>query len=109
MSNWIDQKKQYRAYKARVAALPTDYRSAAEALERYVSVLGPGRAEELQQLFDDLAELFEQSAADGVTVRAVVGEDPVEFAEELLRNYPAGAWIAKERARLTKAIDSTES
>ncbi|GIG24510.1 DUF1048 domain-containing protein [Cellulomonas denverensis] len=109
MSNWIDQKKQYRAYKARVAALPTPYRTAVEALERYVSTLGPGKAEELQQLFDDLAELFEQSAADGVTVRAVVGEDPVEFAEELLRNYPAGSWIVKERTRLARAIDSTES
>lgn len=108
MSTWIDQKKQYRAYKARVAALPAPYRTTVEALERYVSTLGPGKAEPLQQLFDDVAELFEQSAADGTPVRAVVGDDPVEFAEELLRNYPAGSWIAKERARLTKAVDDAE-
>jgi DNA-binding ferritin-like protein (Dps family) len=108
MSTWIDQKKRYRAYKTRVGALPEQYRAAVEALERYVSVLGPGRAEPLQQVFDDLAELFEQSAADGTPVRAVVGEHPVEFAEEFLRNYPAGAWIGKERDRLSRAIDRAE-
>jgi DNA-binding ferritin-like protein (Dps family) len=38
-------------------------------------------------------------------VRAVVGEDPVEFAEAFLRNYPEGHWISRERERLTNAID----
>lgn len=108
MSTWIGQKKRYRAYKARVAALPPAHRAAAEALERYLSVLGPGRADDLQQLFDDLADMFEQSAADGTSVRDVVGADPVFFAEEFLRNYPVSTWIGKERARLTRAIDNTE-
>jgi DNA-binding ferritin-like protein (Dps family) len=109
MSSWIDQKKRYREYKARVAALPASHRTAVEALERYVSVLGPGKADDLQQLFDDLADLFEQSAADGTPVRSIVGDDPVEFAEEFLRNYPAGAWIGKERDRLARAIDSADA
>ena len=38
-------------------------------------------------------------------IRAVVGEDPVAFAEEFLQNYSEGQWINKERARLTEAID----
>jgi hypothetical protein len=35
-----------------------------------------------------------------------VGEDPVAFAEAFLENYSDGQWIAKERARLTRAIDA---
>ncbi|MEU7900957.1 hypothetical protein AB0B45_50045 [Nonomuraea sp. NPDC049152] len=38
-------------------------------------------------------------------IREVVGEDPVELAGALLRNYPQGRWISRERERLTNAID----
>ena len=56
-------------------------------------------------MFEDLADLFEQSAADGTPIRDVVGQDPVEFAEAFLANYPGGSWISRERERLTDAID----
>jgi DNA-binding ferritin-like protein (Dps family) len=36
----------------------------------------------------------------------VVGEDPVEFVEEFVRNYSGGQWINKERDRLNQAIDA---
>jgi DNA-binding ferritin-like protein (Dps family) len=39
-------------------------------------------------MLEDLADLFEQGAADGTPLRDVVGEDPVEFAEAFLANYP---------------------
>jgi ABC-type branched-subunit amino acid transport system ATPase component len=32
-------------------------------------------------------------------------EDPVEFAEAFLRNYPAGQWITRVRERLTRSIE----
>jgi DNA-binding ferritin-like protein (Dps family) len=41
----------------------------------------------------------------GTPVRDIVGDDPVEFAEEFLKNYPQGQWIVRERDRLTSAID----
>ena len=56
-------------------------------------------------MLQDLADLFEQSAANGTPIREIVGEDPVEFAEAFLRNYPKGQWINRERERLTNAID----
>jgi DNA-binding ferritin-like protein (Dps family) len=102
----IDQKRRYRRYKARIEQLPTDYRTAVAALERYTNYLGGlGDGASILSMLEDLADLFEQSAANGTPVRAVVGEDPVEFAEAFLRNYPAGSWIVRERERLTKAID----
>ena len=36
---------------------------------------------------------------------ASAGEDPAEFAEAFLRNYPKGSWISRERERLTSAIE----
>lgn len=107
IAKMIDEKRRYRRYKARVEQLPPDYRTAVAALERYMNYLGGlGDGASILAMLDDLADLFEQSAADGTPVRAVVGEDPVEFAEAFLRNYPAGRWIVRERERLTKAIDS---
>ena len=35
-------------------------------------------------------------------------EDPVEFAEAFLRNYPEGQWISRERERLISAIERAE-
>jgi DNA-binding ferritin-like protein (Dps family) len=77
-ANWIEtitgsleQKKQYRQYKARIEALPEPYGTAAKA-----------------------------------PVRAIVGDDPVEFAETFAQAYSGKQWIDKERERLTKTIDS---
>jgi len=102
----LEQKKQYRQYKARAKQLPANYRTAVEALERYLTYFGAiTKGETLVKMLEDLADLFEQSAASGTPVREVVGEDPVEFAETCLQNYSEGQWINKERKRLTQAIE----
>lgn len=113
MTMWIDKlvgdlgdKKSYLAYKARVKKLPAGYREAAKALERYLMYMGPsddGKA--LVTMLGDLADLFEQSAADATPIRLLVGDDPAEFAETFLDNYAGGSWIRKERARLADSID----
>lgn len=101
----LEQKKQYRQYKARTKQLPDGYRTAVEALERYLMYFGSiAKGDVLVSMLEDLLDLFEQSAADGTPIRAVVGEDPVEFAEAFLQNYAEGQWINKERVRLTNAI-----
>jgi DNA-binding ferritin-like protein (Dps family) len=56
-------------------------------------------------MFEDLLDLFEQSAANRTPIREIVGEDPVEFLEAFVRNYPDGQWRIRERERLTNAID----
>jgi len=101
----LEQKKRYRQYKARVERLPASYQMAVEALQRYSHYFGGGTAEGGLSMLEDLADLFEQAAASGTPVREIVGEDPVEFAEAFLRNYPQGQWIIRERDRLTSAID----
>ena len=106
ISKMIAEKRRYWQYKARTKQLPANHRAAIEALERYLTYFGAiTKGDILMSMLEDLADLFEQSAANGTPIRAVVGEDPVEFAEAFLQNYSEGQWINKERERLTHAID----
>jgi DNA-binding ferritin-like protein (Dps family) len=105
-SKLVGDKRRWCHYKARTRQLPPNYQSTIDALERYLMCFGPGNADTAATMFEDLADLFEQSAANGTPIRTIVGEDPVEFAEAFLRNYPEGAWITRERDRLTSAVDS---
>jgi DNA-binding ferritin-like protein (Dps family) len=101
----VEQKKRYRQYKARTERLPASYKTAIDALQRYSYYFGCATTEGGLSMLEDLLDLFEQSAAGGTPIREIVGEDPVEFADAFIRNYPQGQWIARERARLTSAIE----
>jgi DNA-binding ferritin-like protein (Dps family) len=105
----LEQKKQYRQDKARIEALPEPYGSAAKALQRYLTYYGGVTDGETSvKMFGDLADLWERAAADGTSVRAIVGDDPVEFAETFADAYTGRQWIDKERDRLTRAIEDAE-
>ncbi|HEY5978265.1 MAG TPA: DUF1048 domain-containing protein [Microlunatus sp.] len=115
-AKWIEivtgslaQKKQYREYKARIDALPEPYGATAKAFQRYLTYYGGVTdGDTMITMFGDFADLWERAAADGTPVRAIVGDDPVEFAEAFAQAYTAKHWIDKERARLTKAIEDAE-
>ena len=104
----IGPKRRWRAYKARVRQLPESYRTAVEAIERYLMHFGAMDGDSAASLFEDLIDLFEQSAADGTPIREIVGEDPVEFVEALIGNYEKGGYVTRERERLTNAIKGAE-
>jgi DNA-binding ferritin-like protein (Dps family) len=105
----IGDKRRWREYKARVRRLPPNYRTAVDAIERYLMYFGAiTRGDTLVSMLEDLADLFEQAAANGTPIREIVGDDPVEFAETFLKNYSEGQWINKERERLVETIESLE-
>ncbi|MEV4185536.1 DUF1048 domain-containing protein [Streptosporangium canum] len=101
----LEDKRRYRQYKARTQQLPASYRTAVEALERYLMYFGRGDGADAVSMYEDLLDLFEQSAADNTPVREVVGDDPVEFVEAFVSNYPEGQWRLRERQRLISAIE----
>ena len=105
----LEDKKRWRAYKRRVEQLPPSYRTAVEGVERYLMYAGGGDEAKLLQMVDDLADLFERASADGTPVRAIVGDDPVEFVEAFKSNYGLGSWLGKEQRRLTEAIERAEN
>lgn len=102
----IEDKKRYRAHRSRMRALPDGYREAGAALERYLMYAGGvTQGHVAAQMLDDLADLLEQSAANGTPIRAIVGDNPLEFIDDFVRNYAHASWLAKEQARLVGAID----
>ena len=104
----IGPKRRWRAYKARVRQLPPNYRTAVEAIERYLMHFGPMQGDSAASVLEDVADLFERAAADGTPIREIVGEDPVEFVEALIGNYQKGGYVTRERERLTSAIARAE-
>ena len=86
-----------------------ELRAAFDAVERYLMYAGGiAKGDVVVRMYGDLADLFEQSAANGTPIREIVGEDPVEFVETFVANYSEGSWINKERARLVESIERAE-
>lgn len=106
LSKLIGNKRRWRAYKARTAALPRQYRDAIDAVERYLMYLGGvDDGNTATSMLEDLADLFERAATDQTPLRDIVGNDPVEFVETFARSYGQASWIAREQQRLVQAID----
>ena len=107
ISKVIGDKKRWRAYKARTRRLPENYSTAVEAIERYLMYFVPTDGDSAASMFEDLADLFERAAADGTSIREIVGENPAEFVETFVQNYSEGGYVpTRARKRLTEAIDS---
>ena len=105
----LEQKRQYRQYRARLDALPEPYVTVAKALQRYFMYNGGlTDGDVLMQMMSDFVDLWERAAIDGTPVRDIVGDDPVEFADTFAESYTGKRWIDKERARLTKAVEDAE-
>ena len=105
----LEQKKQYKKDKARMEALPEPYRSAAKAFARYFMYYGGlTDGDTMVTMLGDFTDLWERAALDGTPVREIVGDDPVEFAENFAEAYAGTRWIDKERARLTAAVEAAE-
>ena len=108
-SKMIGDKRRWRAYKARVRQLPENYRMAVDAIERYLMHFVPVDGDRAVSQFEDLADLFERGAADGTPIRAIVGDDPAEFAETFAQNYTKGGYVPdRARERLISAIERAE-
>ena len=105
----VGDKRRWRAYKARTRALPPNYRVAVEGVERYLMYFGAVDGDSAASLFEDVADLFERAAADGTPIHEIVGDDPVEFVEALVRNYDRGGYVTRERQRLMDTITQAEA
>ena len=109
ISRVIGPKRRWRAYKGRVRELPENYRTAVDAIERYLMHFVPADGDSVASEFDDLADLFERAAADGTSIREIVGDDPVAFVEAFAQNYTKGGYVPdRERERLISAIKRAE-
>ena len=105
----LEEKKLYKQAQARIDALPEPYREMAKAQQRYNMYYGGVTdGDTIVKMFLDIADMWERAALDGTPVSAIVGDDPVEFAENYAAAYGGRQWSDMERARLIKAFDDAK-
>lgn len=62
----FEDKREWKALEKRAKALPSEYRNAYSAIQKYIwSSGGPTDWKETSRLFNGILELFEEGAADG--------------------------------------------
>lgn len=94
----IEQKRIYRQYRARVDALPSDYKTTMKAIEKYFWTVAKGDG--MLNILESVLEMFENAVADETPIEAVIGEDIADFADSILADYPEETWLDKQREQL---------
>ena len=86
----IEQKKQYKQYKARIEALPEPYGTVAEALQRYFTYYGDVTdGDTAVKMMGDFADLWERAAADGTRCARSSGRTRSSLPRRSPRPTPA--------------------
>lgn len=95
----FEGKKEWKEMKARIKALPSDYRTAYEEIQQYLwKTSGVGSMDPFKALLD----LFEEGAAGGRNVLDITGNDVAAFADELVRGEQS--YFDKMRQDLNKDL-----
>lgn len=91
----LDEKRIYRRIMKRVNTLPKDYRFAFKKIQHYMYHFDSAGSD--MNMFADLVDLFEASAAEGKPVLDVVGSDVCEFCDELIRASSIDTLTTREK------------
>lgn len=106
IQSMIKDKKRYKQFTKDVQALPTSYATTVNALTKYIwNFAGSGA---MMDVLEEVLHIFQESAAENVPVRQIVGEYPVEFAENIMAEYPNELWLIKYRNQLRQKISEVE-
>lgn len=107
MTTMIQDKKRYKRFLQATQALPAPYAETLQALQRYIWNFAKSGA--IMDALEALLHMFQESAAEGVPVRQVVGDDPVEFAENIMAQYPDDLWLVKYRDQLRRSVEEASA
>jgi DNA-binding ferritin-like protein (Dps family) len=98
----IADKRTYRAYKRRIAALPKEYNIVMNEMQSYI--WNCGSLDGSLDLLYDLLALMEASAAEGKRVLDVTGDDVTAFCDELIREWKGRTWQDTVREKYNDRI-----
>ena len=99
----LDDKQEYRAQMAKVAALPDDYQFVYKKMQSYMWGLAGGDGFDMLRTQYALIQLFEESAAQGLHVLDVTGQDVAGFCDELIRDN--NLWTNRPRRKLNRDME----
>ncbi|MGE7603463.1 DUF1048 domain-containing protein [Peribacillus sp. NPDC097675] len=104
----FDDKREWKALEARAKALPSEYRNAYKAIQKYMWTAGdsPIDWEGTHRIFSSILDLFEEGAAESKKVTDLTGEDVASFCDELVKDEQT--WKDKYRQKLNETIGRIE-
>lgn len=87
----LDDKRKYKQMMKRVDALPNEYSITFKQIQKYIYTVG-GISGDITifnnlNIFEDLLDLFEESAADERNIIDVIGSDASKFCDEFINAY----------------------
>ncbi|HAH79521.1 MAG TPA: hypothetical protein DCL64_08420, partial [Ruminococcaceae bacterium] len=82
----VEGKREWRAHRARVKALPREYRIVYREIQKYLFRVGPAELNGGIGLLSGIVDLFEEGAARGKGVLEVTGRDVAAFCDGLIRD-----------------------
>ncbi|GHG00392.1 DUF1048 domain-containing protein [Streptomyces zaomyceticus] len=91
----IEGKKQWRAHKARVKALPPDCRIVYEEMQKYFFKVGPIDLPD-GPLLPGIVDFFEEGVASGKGVLELIGTDVAAFCDDLVKDSRTYADVYQE-------------
>lgn len=110
MNNWIsraiESKKRYKEYKRQKQDLPMVYREGLDALEKYMWNFAGG--DNFMLVLENILELFQDGARNKSSVTEIIGEDPAQFADNIMAEYPEELWFENARKKLNEKIEKIE-
>lgn len=99
-----DLTRDWRAFEARAAALPEDYRRAWEQIEAHLWKHGDVTGRNLTPIVDGVLALLETTAADGQSVAEALGDDIPGFCAAVAGGYGAKDYRDKWREQLNRNV-----
>jgi DNA-binding ferritin-like protein (Dps family) len=97
-------KREWRAYRKRVEALPREYRIVMRRIQKFLWTCGGAVDDQSWRVLYDICELFEDSAAAGRDVLQVTGDDVAHFATEMLAATGPKTWIDLKADKMNATI-----
>ena len=99
-----DLTREWKAFEARAAALPADYRAAWGQITVHLFPYGSFTGRNLMPILDGALGLLEQSAADGQSVHQVLGDDIPGFCAALAGGEGARSYRDRWREQLNRNV-----
>lgn len=101
-----DITKEWKAFEARAAALPADYRAAWEQIKVHLTPHADFTGRNLLPILDGALGLLEETAADGQSVQEVLGGDVEGFCAALTGGKEARDYRDRWREQLNRNVAS---
>jgi len=99
-----DMTKDLKAFEVRVQVLPAEYQAAWEEVNLNMWHHSDFTGRNLMPILDGVLGLFEEAAADGQTVQAVLGDDIKGFCRAVAGEEGAKSYRDKWREQLNRAV-----